>query len=278
MKLFITGATGFIGSHVVQQALAAGHEVVALRRPGSQPRIPLDKPPVWVDAPLDADLHEALKGCEALIHLASHTPNPPYAPLDECLYWNVFAAIRLARQAREAGITRYLVAGSCFEHGIAAEGLDLIEPDTPLQPNLSYPTSKAAATIAFEGFAREQQVRLKTLRIYQVYGEGEAEQRLWPALRRAARSGADFPMSAGEQVRDFIDVREVAARFLAHLDFDRCQPGAPEIHPIASGCPQTLLEFATYWWNTWEGAGRLLPGAVPYRHNELMRLVPRMTR
>jgi nucleoside-diphosphate-sugar epimerase len=278
MKLFITGATGFVGSHVVQQALAAGHEVVALRRPGSQPRIPLDNPPVWVDAPLDADLHEALKGCEALIHLASHTPNPPYAPLDECLYWNVFAAIHLARQAREAGITRYLIAGSCFEHGVAAEGLDLIEPNTPLQPNLSYPTSKAAATIAFEGFAREQQVRLKTLRIYQVYGEGEAEQRLWPALRRAARSGADFPMSAGEQVRDFIDVREVASRFLAHLDFDRCQPGAPEIHPIASGCPQTLLEFATYWWNTWEGTGRLLPGAVPYRHNELMRLVPRMTR
>lgn len=278
MKLFITGATGFVGSHVVQQAMAAGHEVVALRRPGSQPRIPLAQQPIWVDAALDSDLRQALQGCDVLIHLASHTPNPPYAPLDECLYWNVYAAIRLTRQAREAGISRFLIAGSCFEHGVAAEGLDLIETHTPLQPNLSYPTSKAAATIAFEGFAREHQVQLKTLRIYQVFGEGEAEQRLWPALRRAARSGADFPMSAGEQVRDFIDVRDVAAQFLAHLDFGSCQPGRPEVHPIASGAPQTLLEFASHWWSTWGATGRLLPGAMPYRHNELMRLVPRMTR
>ena len=278
MKLFITGATGFIGSHVVQQAMAAGHAVVALRRPGSLPRITMAQQPTWVEAALDADLRQALEGCEALIHLASHTPNPPYAPLDECLYWNVYAAIHLARQAREAGISRFLVAGSCFEHGVAAEGLDLIEPNTPLQPNLSYPTSKAAATIAFEGFAREHRVQLKTLRIYQVFGEGEAEQRLWPALRRAAQSGADFPMSAGEQVRDFIDVRDVATQFLAHLDFGACQPGIPEVHPVASGTPQTLLEFASHWWTTWGATGHLVPGAMPYRHNELMRLVPRMTR
>lgn len=274
MKLFVTGGTGFVGSHFIQQALAAGHSVTALRRPGSQPRIPLDVEPDWVDGPLDGDYSQQLAGVDVLVHLASHTPNPPYAPLDECLYWNVFAALKLARQAHDAGVRRFLVAGSCFEYGRAAERVSEIETDTPLEPNLSYPTSKAAASVAFEGFAREKSLQLKMLRIFQVYGEGEQNTRLWPSLRAAALRGADFPMSAGEQIRDFVPVEGVAEQFLSHLDFSDTEPGDPGVYHVGSGKPQSLLAFAEYWWKHWGATGKLLPSAVPYRTNELMRLVP----
>jgi len=275
MKLFVTGGTGFVGTHFLQQALAAGHEVVALRRPGSAPRLPLAAEPRWLDGALDADWSDALQGCEVLVHLASHTPNPPYAPLDECLYWNVFAAMKLARQAAAAGVGRFLVAGSCFEYGQVPADVPFIDVTTPLAPSLSYPASKAAASIAFEAFAREGGHRVKLLRIFQVFGEGEQASRLWPSLRRAALEGKDFPMSAGEQVRDFIPVEEVAARFVRHLDFSGVEPGSPQVHHVASGRAQTLLEFASYWWQHWGATGKLLPGAVPYRKNELFRLVPR---
>lgn len=275
MKLFVTGGTGFVGTHFLQQALARGHEIVAQRRPGSQPRLPLVKQPVWVDRPLDANFEDVLAGCDTLVHLASHTPNPPYAPLDECLYWNVYASLKLARQAHTTGIGQFLVAGSCFEYGLAADNRTPISTDTPLQPTLSYPTSKAAASIAFEGFARESAVKLKNLRIFQVYGEGEGEKRFWPSLREAALAGRDFPMSPGEQVRDFIAVEEVARQFCEHLDFSSAVAGQPEIHHVASGQPQTLLAFAEFWWKQWQATGRLQPGAVPYRHNEIMRLVQR---
>jgi nucleoside-diphosphate-sugar epimerase len=275
MKLFVTGGTGFVGTHFLQQALAAGHDVVALRRPGSQPRLPLPAEPRWVEGALDEDWGEALVGCDVLVHLASHTPNPPYAPLDECLYWNVFAAMKLARQAAAAGVTRYLVAGSCFEYGQVSAQTEFIETTTPLAPTLSYPTSKAAASVAFEGFAREHGHRLKLLRIFQVFGEGEQATRLWPSLRRAAQAGEDFPMSAGEQVRDFVAVEDVAAQFVRHLDFDAVTPGVPSIHHVASGKAQTLLEFARHWWRAWGATGELQPGRVPYRKNELFRLVPR---
>jgi nucleoside-diphosphate-sugar epimerase len=274
MKLFVTGGTGFVGSHFIRQALAAGHSVTALRRPGSLPRIPLERAPDWVDGPLDGDYREYLTGVDVVVHLASHTPNPPYAPLDECLYWNVFAAMKLARQAHEAGVQRFLIAGSCFEYGRAAERVSEIETDTPLEPNLSYPTSKAAASLAFEGLAREKRLKLKILRIFQVYGEGEQQTRLWPSLRAAALNGADFPMSAGEQVRDFVPVEMVAEQFLGHLDFAECEPGQPSVHHVGSGKPQSLLEFAEHWWRHWGASGKLLPGAVPYRPNELMRLIP----
>lgn len=274
MKLFITGGTGFVGTHFLQQALARGHEIVAQRRPGSQPRLPLAKQPTWVDRPLDGNFEDVFAGCDALVHLASHTPNPPYAALDECLYWNVYASLKLARQAQASGIGHFLIAGSCFEYGLAAENRTLITTDTPLQPTLSYPTSKAAASLAFEGFARESMVKLKNLRIFQVYGEGEEEKRFWPSLREAALAGQDFPMSPGEQVRDFITVEDVAHQFCEHLDFSSSVAGQPEVHHVASGQPQTLLAFAEFWWKEWGATGHLQPGAVPYRHNEIMRLVP----
>lgn len=273
MKIFLTGGTGFVGSHFLQQALAAGHEVTALRRPGSQPRISIASQPLWIDGPLDGDYRAALAGAEVLVHLASHTPNPPYDSLERCLYWNVFAALQLARQADEQGVRQLLVAGSCFEYGRTAERLSCLNIESPLEPVASYPTSKAAASVAFLGLARERHLQLQLLRIFHVYGEGEHASRLWPSLRAAALAGQDFYMSPGGQVRDFIAVEEVARRFVQALDFSGCQPGAPRVVHVATGRPQTLLEFASYWWQHWGATGALLAGALPYRPNEVMRFV-----
>lgn len=274
MKIFLTGGTGFVGSHFVNQAHAAGHTLVAQRRPGSRPRIALEREPQWVDRALDGDFSAELEGCDAVVHLASHTPNPPYDTLERCLYWNVQASLNLAEQARQAGVQRYVCAGSCFEYGRSAERYERIPVDAPLEPTLSYPTSKAAASIAFMGFAAEHRLQLQVLRIFQVYGEGEPASRLWPSLRAAAQSGQDFAMSAGDQVRDFIDVHDVAAAFVRALDFRGCEAGLPRLSHVGTGRPQRLADFAQHWWRAFSATGQLKLGAVPYRYNELMRLVP----
>ncbi|OWY37863.1 hypothetical protein CEK28_14520 [Xenophilus sp. AP218F] len=273
MKIFVTGGTGFVGSHFLQQALAAGHEVVAQRRPGSRPRLALQHEPVWVDRMLDQDFTAELAGCNAVVHLASHTPNPPYASLDECLYWNVYATSRLLQQAANQGVKNVLIAGTCFEYGAAANGQEFVHPATEMRPSLSYPTSKAAATTACLGLARELGLRLQVLRIFQVFGEGEATTRFWPSLRSAAMEGRDFSMSAGVQVRDFIEAPEVATQFLCALDFDGVTPGQPQLRNVGSGRAQTLLEFARSWWVAWGATGQLIPGQVGLRPGELSRLV-----
>lgn len=276
MKVFLTGGTGFIGSHFINQAHFAGHEIVALRRSGSTPRVPLQRQPRWVDAALDAVPKGELQSCDVLVHLASHTPNPPYDTLENCLYWNVLATVRLFEQARAAGIGHYLCAGSCFEYGRSAERYERIPVDAPLEPTLSYPSSKAAASVALIGFAAQHGLRLKLYRIFQVFGEGEQASRLWPSLRAAAHEGRDFPMSAGEQVRDFIDVVDVAAAFVRGLDFSGAIPGQPRVANIGTGHEQTLAAFARHWWLAFGATGQLRLGEVPYRHNELMRLVPQI--
>lgn len=273
MKLFVTGGTGFVGSHFLQQALAAGHDVIAQRRPGSHSRLPLTREPVWVDRALDQDFRAELAGCDAIVHLASHTPNPPYAPLDECLYWNVYATTRLLQQAAAQGIRDILVAGTCFEYGTAAEGQDFVHPATEMRPSLTYPISKAAATTACLGLARNLDLRLQVLRIFQVFGEGEAATRFWPSLRQAAKDGRDFPMSAGLQVRDFVPVELVARTFVEALNFTNVAPGQPHLRNVGTGRAQSLLEFARHWWEVWAATGQLQPGELGLRPGELPRLV-----
>jgi nucleoside-diphosphate-sugar epimerase len=273
MKLFLTGGTGFVGSHFLRQALADGHEVVAQRRPDSRARLSLDHEPAWVDRPLDSDFSDELLGCDAVVHLAAHTPNPPYAPLDECLYWNVYATARLLQQASAQGVRDILVAGTCFEYGTAAAGQDFVHPGTETRPTLTYPISKAAATTSCLGLARHLGLRLQVLRIFQVFGEGEAATRFWPSLCQAAKEGRDFPMSAGLQIRDFVPVEQVARAFLDALNFAGVEPGHPHIRNVGTGHAQSLLAFAQYWWATWSATGRLQPGEVGLRPGELPRLV-----
>lgn len=273
MRIFVTGGTGFVGSHFLRAVLARGYHVVALRRPGSRTRVPIAKEPFWLERPLDAVVPGDFSECDAVIHLAAHTANVPYDSLEECLRWNLIAPIRLFEQARVAGVRRFVVAGSCFEYGRSAERYDFIPTSAPLEPVGSYPASKAAASVAMVGFAQEFNVSLSILRIFQVFGEGEAASRFWPALRIAALDGCDFPMSPGLQVRDFVPVEQVAAQFVDELGRAVAR-GQPVIRHIGTGHPQTLLDFATHWWAQWRARGHLCPGALPYRQNEIMRFVP----
>jgi UDP-glucose 4-epimerase len=275
MKIFVTGGTGFIGSYFVRQALSEGHIVMALRRStASTPRIRLEQQPHWLDRSMDEVTAADLEGCHVLVHLAAHTGNVPYDTLANCLRWNLISPLALFEQARLAGIQRFVVAGSCFEYGKSGEQYDAIPTDAPLLPTNSYAASKAAASIALTQWAEEHHISLDILRVFHVFGEGEAETRLWPTLRRAALSGADVPMTAGEQIRDFLHVEDVAITFLVKA----VEPGVPEegarIFNLSSGKPYTLRAFAEYWWKEWNAQGSLMFGKIPYRQSEVMHYVP----
>jgi nucleoside-diphosphate-sugar epimerase len=274
MKIFVTGGTGFIGSHFLAKALASGHEVIALKRTGSFPRIELPAQPQWLAREMPAVLVEDFRGSEILVHLAAHSANVPYDTLGECLRWNVYESCNLFEKAILAGVRRFIVAGSCFEYGKSGERYDFIPVNAPLEPTQSYPISKAAASIALAGLARKKNLEMLILRIFQVYGEGELESRFWPLLRKAALAGKDFPMSAGEQVRDFISVEQVAESFISALTRADLRAGEPKVENLGTGQPQTLRNFAEHWWNKWGAKGKLLVGAVPYRNGEIMRYAP----
>jgi nucleoside-diphosphate-sugar epimerase len=275
MRIFVTGGTGFIGSHFLNAADQAGYTVRAVRRRSSVSRVPAAAPVEWLTRDLDAISEADVEGCDAVVHLACHSVNTPYDNLENCLYWNVVIASRFLEVCRRAGIRRYILAGSCFEYGRSAERYDYVPTDAPLEPIFAYAASKAAATIAAIAFAQQHAVSLSVLRLFQVYGQGEAAGRLWPSLRDAAKAGRDFPMSAGEQVRDFVPVSMAADALVHELALDVAL-GRPIVRNVGTGQATTILEFARHWWAHWGARGRLLPGALPYRSSDLKRCVAKL--
>ena len=278
MKVFVTGATGFIGSHVLNLfAQNSDIEVIALRRNlGSKPRVPLLNEPLWITKSIDQVNKDDLEGVDVVVHLAAHSMYPPYDTLDNCLHWNLTAPLKLFNEALMANVTKFIVAGSCFEYGLSGEEFEFIPVEAMLKPTLTYAASKAASSVAFYQFAVQHNVKLSYNRIFQVYGEGEAASRLWPSLKNAAFAGEDFPMTKGEQIRDFIAVEDVAQYFVDACLSDDVVAGHPEFYNVGSGKPQSILEFSDYWWQKWQAKGQLLIGEISYREGEVMRYVPKI--
>ena len=274
MKIFLTGGSGFIGSHFLQHALVYGHDVFALRRPGSETSIPLLRQPHWLDGALTDDWRHILSACDSFLHLASYGVVSDPNNWTECFRINVIDSLGLWRQSISAGLKRFAIVGSCFEYGRSGERFAAIPVTAPLEPTTAYGASKAAATMAALALASEHQLKMVVLRPFHVYGDGEAPQRFWPSLVSAATSGNDLHMTDGSQVRDFQPVTEVAQQLLFWLQHSQLRPGHPQLVNLGTGRPQSLLDFARQEWERLGAKGQILPGAVEHRHEEVWRYVP----
>ncbi|TLU56830.1 MAG: NAD(P)-dependent oxidoreductase [Chlorobium sp.] len=275
MNIFLTGGTGFIGSHLLLALGKQKHTVIALRRSRSKPCINIGQEPMWCEKSMDKLELSDFYGIDVFVHLASVGVSPKSATLNELYYWNVLVMLNLLVKAHAAGVKRFILAGSFAEYGLSADKYDYIPTDAPLLPTSSYAASKAAGFIAANAFAFENKIELCYLRIFSAYGEGQYINNFWPSLRAAALSGEDFFMTPGQQIRDFIQVELVAKSIINSIeDQSLVKKGIPYIANVGTGNPATMLDFAEKCWADWGAKGRIIAGAKSYRANEPMRFVP----
>jgi nucleoside-diphosphate-sugar epimerase len=210
----VTGATGFIGGHLVERVVAAGARPLLLARAPREGAF-AGKPVEW--AALDLlDLHAIDHVLErarprTLFHLAgTRGGDAPLAPA-ACARLNVAATLQLLEAAKRSGVGRIVILGSAEEYG-PQEGP--LGEELDLRPTSAYGISKAAATRLAQVLHAETGCPVVVLRPFTVYGPGQPADMFVASALAAALLGRPFEMSAGEQKRDLVFVEDVVDALL----------------------------------------------------------------
>ena len=271
MNIFITGATGFIGSNLINKLESHNFKILALARNNNQSI--KNKNITWIYKGLKELKVVDFINIEVVIHLAAAGVSPKKASITDLEEINVKESLRLIKLSNEAGVKRIIVTGTCLEYGEEANNWKKIPPDASLKPLCDYSKSKAKSFKLLFDFACKNKIELFYCRIFSAYGDGQYKKNFWPSLKKAAISGNDFPMTKGEQIRDFIQVEVVIKHLLIAISRSDLVSGNPLVVNIGSGFGQSLKDFALKEWVNLKAKGKILPGKLEGRNYEIKQMV-----
>jgi nucleoside-diphosphate-sugar epimerase len=198
-----------------------------------------------------------------VFHLAAvGVTNPSVEPWS-ALMVNVGGLINLLEALRGSAVERVILTGTSYEYGGCGATREL-------DPFNAYSASKVAAWAFGHMYWRAHQVPVTTIRPFQVYGPGQPDRTLVPSAMRAALLGEDFPMTPGEQVRDFAFAEDVADGMIATADTEGIEG---ERLDLGTGIGSPVRRVVEHIWALADAEGSIQPGALPYRSNTPMHLV-----
>lgn len=238
MKIAVTGARGFVGRHVLAELARRDVDVVASYRPTGSPNGPAMARLQWVSLDLanpPEDCFTALHRPDVLLHLAwGGLPNYRSSHHVDVEMPRHFTFLE---SAVRNGLPALVVAGTCLEYGLQSGAL---APGADTHPTTPYGIAKDALRRRLQALQAECSFSLTWARLFYMYGDDQPATSLWPSLKAAALAGrSEFPMSGGEQLRDYLPVEEVASR-LTDLALARADRGPVN---VCSGQPVSVRDF-----------------------------------
>lgn len=241
MKVAVTGASGFIGRHILVELESRSMVASVVLRPSSSAspslakhtltRMDLQNPP--------PDAFELMGSPDILIHLAwGGLPN--YKSLQH-FEQELPVQYRFLKGLVESGLKNLVVTGTCLEYGMQS---GLLREDMETRPTNPYGFAKDTLRRQLEYLKSDQSFTLTWARLFYLYGDGQAENSLLPQLKGAVERGDKvFNMSGGEQLRDYLPITEVA-KCLVSLAMGNRDNG---IVNICSGKPMSVRKLVEGW-------------------------------
>lgn len=240
-SILLTGATGFVGKHVLNTLQVEKADITLVVRPGWRKKLHDHKgiTTTFETEDLFAESSEwwvnTCKNIDTIIHVAWYTEPGKYLSSDkniDCLQ----GTLNLAKGAVDAGVRRFVGVGTCFEYDLTGSVLSI---DTPLKPITPYAAAKAATYLALSQWLKQKNSEFSWCRLFYLYGEGEDDRRLVPYIRSRLENNQVAELTSGNQIRDFMDVSD-AGRMIAEVAFDSVL-GAVN---VCSGVPVTVRQLA----------------------------------
>jgi nucleoside-diphosphate-sugar epimerase len=240
-RYVVTGAAGFIGSHLADALMAQGHDVVAVDcftdyyDPSRKEENSASFPVLRLDLAADP-LEDALAGADAVFHLAGQPGQRSFGPVfADYLRHNTLATQRVFESAGAAGL-KVIYASSSSVYG-DAERYPTAE-SAPPRPNSPYGVTKLACEYLAAAYARNFGLEAVGLRYFTVYGPRQRPDMAFTRLVEALLGGPRFQLYGdGTQSRSFTYVADAVEATLAALT-----AGPGSILNVGGGDEATMLE------------------------------------
>ncbi|RMH01024.1 MAG: NAD-dependent epimerase/dehydratase family protein [Chloroflexi bacterium] len=286
MRVLVTGHNGYVGTVMTPMLVAAGHEVVGLDTNLYAGSTFGEENETRLVPALVKDIRDVepadLEGFDAIIHLAGLS-NDPLGDLNPDLTYeiNFRASVRLAKLAKQVGVSRFIFSSSCSNYG--AGGEDWLDENSPFNPVTPYGRSKVMVEQVVSRLADDKfsPVFLRSATAYGVSPRLRFDLVLNNLVAWAYTTGRVFLKSDGTPWRPIVHIEDMSRAFLAVLEAPRelvhneaFNVGRPEenyrirelAEIVAETVPGSVIEYA-------EGAG---PDKRCYRvdSSKIARVLP----
>lgn len=277
MKILISGGSGFLGSNIIQNLLNHEHKIMALKRESTviPPVLKNNTAVIWSDIHQNS-IYKQVRDFqpEVLIHaawngVASNDRNQWPGQLQ-----NIDYTLRVLELAQQGGIKKVIALGSQAEYGQYSE---IIKETAPANPNSAYGCVKASVSKLIETYCSLHGIEWYWLRIFSIFGEGQASNWLIPSVIKNMLDpnlhAMDF--TPGEQEYAYLHVKDFAE---AVNTVAECQSNQSGIYNMSSTLAISLKKLISLIRDKVAPGFQLHWGKLPYRENQSMLMAGDMTK
>ena len=265
MRVFVTGASGFIGAHLVPVLLNAGCEVAILAFPGDtlwrlrgmMDQLRIIQGDLGAINGISSDLTDFHP--DICIHLAWYVEPGQYLESTQNITW-MMNSLELLTLLIKVGCRQVVMTGTCAEYNT---DIGYLNETSPTKPTTLYAASKLSLCVLGEQMTKGTGTRFAWARLFYLYGSKEDDRRVVPALIKSLLRNEPFAVSKGEQIRDYMRVEDVASAlwFIAQRQLEG-------VFNISSGVPVTMRALMEMIGDILEKKELIQFGALPQRQWE----------
>jgi nucleoside-diphosphate-sugar epimerase len=263
-RVYVTGATGFVGSRVVSDLISLNYAVVLLARDTKKAKsyFPSLDNSCIVEFNLEDKKWPICNKNDVLLHLAwddlDNVTSHDHIEKHLLNHYNFLSNIV------KQGISKIIVTGTVFEYG---RQYGPVYQTTITNPNTAYGVAKDSLHRFLRSLQKNTKFDLVWLRLFYIYSLSRNSRGIFKALEDAITKGKrSFEMSSGDQLLDFLDVNVVSHEIVRSLDWSN------GVYNVCSGQPQALESLIIKWLDIMQYSITLQKGAHPQRDFESVAL------